>query len=131
MVGFNWVYKNNHLIRWCNYSLPSDFIVFFSSQSNPYLLSQKRILSTIKTLWISIQEICFPQKYIIKSMQSGGIRPANLQLLFSSKSRPELADCTFSHLGMLRPCPSADGLLLICPVVYREYEYITISRQGI
>jgi hypothetical protein len=117
MAGFNWVYKNNQLIRWCQNSLPAGLFVSLLSCFNPFLRVAKERFFTTKPLWINLYEICFPQKYIILPMQSGGIRSAVLLLLFSSKSRPEPADCVFSFREMLRSCPSADGLTLSRPVL--------------
>jgi hypothetical protein len=132
MVGFNWVYKNNQLIRWCQNSLPAILFVSFLSSFKAFLRVVIEVLFAIKTLWINLYEICFPQKYIILPMQSGGIRSAVLLLLFSLKSRPEPAECGFSEIEILRSCPSADGLSLtpcFCAgntytkqQIYRDYE---------
>ena len=132
MVGFNWVYKNNQLNRWCQYTLPVNLFVSFIS----FFISShavKQLSSTSNILWINLNGICFPQKYIVLSMQSDGFRPANLQLLFSSKSRPEPAECSFSSFGMLRPCLSADGLPLVYPFlkgIQLQYNVQTGSTKG-
>jgi hypothetical protein len=112
MVGFNWVYKNNQLFRWCQHSLPVVFFVSFLSFFNPFLRVVNEISSMVNSLWINLYKICFPQKYIILPMQSGGVRSAILLLLFSLKSRPEPAECGFSEIEILRSCPSSDGFSL-------------------
>lgn len=133
MVGFNWGSKNNQLSRWCNHTLQVVFLFPSYSLFSSSTITSKQFSSTIKALWISIYEICFPQKYIIKAMHSGGIRPANLQLLFSSKRRRKPADCAFFRLGIVRPSfrQLAEGLPLILPCITQGYEYNTTNRQGV
>jgi hypothetical protein len=129
MVGFNWVYKIYQRIRWCKTSTLVTIFVSFVSNFNPYIYTAKRTLSTIKLLWMSLFEICFPQKYINFPIKSGGVRSVILQLLFSSKNGPEPADNVFPYGKLFDH--TRYGLPLFCPVYCREYEHITIRRQGL
>jgi len=128
-VGFNCVYKINQQNRRCQITLPTTVFVFSVSIFNPYNHTAKRLISATKLLWISLFEICFPQKYIKFPIKSDGIRSVILQLLFSSKNRPKPADNVFPY-GKLYD-HTRYGLPLICPVYCREYEHITTSRQGL
>jgi hypothetical protein len=115
MVGFNWVYKKSKLNRWCINTLPVKFFVPDLSNNNSSIYDRKLCFFRVKSLSINIFEICFPQKYIISSLKSDGIRSATLQLLFSSKSRPKPEDFVFPSWKLYDHAPR--GLPLFCPVV--------------
>jgi hypothetical protein len=115
MAGFNWVYKINQWFGWCIYSLPANLLSFFNTAVACSVKRFNHGISSAQPLYASFYEICFPQKYMT---QSGGFRPANLQLLFSSESRPEPEDC-FSLYREMYPtlaCPPVGGRIAsFCP----------------
>jgi hypothetical protein len=130
MEGFNWVYKNIQLFRWCQVTLPASVFDSLLSQFNHSIVNNIQYRFVSNNLWINLFEICFPQKYMFYQMQSGGNYTADLQLLFSSKGSIKPADCILSVKKLYDPSPSVDGLPLICPVLSRECEHNTKRRQG-